>query len=340
MSEIGPRLSIIIAAPPDQEVLRSIESLKCLNASPNFAEVIVVRGCMPSIQRNVAAKHASGEWLYFLDDDSMLSQQTWSGVIEWIGKGDVDVVGGPNLCPQDASFVQSLFVVLLGSMLTFGPSRARYVSLGEVRRSSEKELILCNLMVRKSAFEKAGGFDEALYPNEENALMESIGQSGGKIFYDPKLSVDRYPRSTMSAFFRMLFRYGCGRAQQFRRHPSTGSLLNMAPAIFLIYSLVVVGLFVFAVVPTVSTSGMILLSPFMLYGMALVGQMLLNIKTFRMTRSVLAMPMMFFCHVFYGAGFWAGCLMFVGHDRSTFDASEVFIEKVSITNPSVDSPTL
>jgi succinoglycan biosynthesis protein ExoA len=49
-----------------------------------------------------------------------------------------------------------------------------------------------------------GGFNEALYPNEENALMDNIQKAGGKLLYDPELFVWRRPRRTLKQFTRML----------------------------------------------------------------------------------------------------------------------------------------
>lgn len=335
MSTTGPRLSIVVAAPPNQEVLASIESLKGLDFTDGFVEIIIARGRMPSIQRNVAVQHAKGKWLYFLDDDSMLRDSSWNRVLDWVEKEDVDVIGGPNLCPNDASFVQSIFAVLLGSALTFGPSRARYMPIGKLRPTSEKELILCNLLIRKVAFEKADGFDEALYPNEENALMEAIAFNGGGLYYDPSLVVMRYPRTTIPSFLYMLFRYGGGRAQQFRRHPSTGSLLNMVPAGFLIYLLSYVGLFALEIVQFQSSVGMLLMSPLLIYTIALLGQMLVNVRTFGVIASFLAMPMMLLCHLSYGAGFIWKCFSNNSSSISNFKSSEVVIEKHLMTHQQI-----
>ena len=88
MTSNCPILSIIVAAPPDQEILPSIESLRVLDVPEDFAEMIITRGRMPSIQRNVAVRHASGQWLYFLDDDSILTPQSWERVMDWLGKSD------------------------------------------------------------------------------------------------------------------------------------------------------------------------------------------------------------------------------------------------------------
>ena len=47
----------------------------------------------------------------------------------------------------------------------------------------------------RAALLELGGFNEALYPNEENALMDELQKRGGKLLYDPDLAVARRPRS-------------------------------------------------------------------------------------------------------------------------------------------------
>src|ERR1700741_3102494 len=80
-----------------------------------------------------------------------------------------------------------------------------------------------------------GGFDEALYPNEENALMDELQKRGGLLIYDPELIVHRRPRHSLKAFCKMLMTYGRGRAEQFRLHPTPGSALNFVPPLFCLY---------------------------------------------------------------------------------------------------------
>src|SRR4029077_9061028 len=122
--------------------------------------------------------------------------------------------------------------VVLSSWLAFGPSRARYAAVGSLREASEKELILCNLLARRDALRALGGFNEALYPNEENALMDELQKRGGKLLYDPQFIIRRRPRHTLKAFVKMLLNYGRGRAEQFRLHPTVGSALNFVPPLF------------------------------------------------------------------------------------------------------------
>src|SRR6185437_12665324 len=82
------------------------------------------------------------------------------------------------------------------------------------------------------------GFDESLYPNEENALMDAVLKCG-KLLYDPEMIVHRRPRSNFKSFAKMLFSYGGGRAQQFRLHPTAGSFINFVPPAFCVYLLAV-----------------------------------------------------------------------------------------------------
>jgi len=219
-------------------------------------------------------------------------------------------VGGPNECPEDAPWLERLFAALMGSWLAFGPSRARYRALGGVRVSSEKELILCNLMARRSTVLEAGGFDEALYPNEENALMDRVQASGGVLVHDPLLRVSRRPRPTLRAFARMLFVYGRGRAEQFRVHPTPGSALNFVPPLFVVYLLVAVGLPRWC------------LAPLAVYGLAVLAQGILGGRSLGQRAGLL--PLLVLAHVMYGVGFWRGLFTRL---RARGEVGEIAIER-------------
>tara|TARA_E500000178_G_C16768347_1_gene637980 strand:- start:445 stop:768 length:324 start_codon:yes stop_codon:yes gene_type:complete len=106
----------------------------------------------------------------------------------------------------------------------------------------------------------------------------------------------------------------------------------MAPALFLVYTLINIGLFVPGTVQIRSSLAMLMLLPFLLYGLALLGQMMVNIKSFGFRKSLLAMPLMLLCHLYYGTGFWVGCVKNSDHSDSAFNASEVVIEKLHMTN--------
>ncbi len=230
-----PLLSVVIAARPEQREIAAVRAACQLDYPRERLQILVARGRQPSVQRNTAIRQARGEWIYFLDDDSMPSPGNAQRSLPHLADAKVVVIGGPNLCPPEAPPLEAAFGAVMANTLAFGPSAARYRATGDVRDSTEKELILCNLFMRRDALIEAGGFDEALYPNEENALMDHLLRQGYRLIYDPELWIYRRPRTTLGSFMRMVFTYGRGRAEQVRLHPTAGSLINCAPALFCVY---------------------------------------------------------------------------------------------------------
>jgi cellulose synthase/poly-beta-1,6-N-acetylglucosamine synthase-like glycosyltransferase len=296
---------VIIAAKPDQDDIQALAAAHRLEYPADRLEIIVARGRQPSVQRNAAIKAARGDWLYFLDDDSVPSPGNLHQALKFLGDPAVKMVGGPNLCPPGAPSLEQVFAVVLGSWLAFGPSRARYARVGDARQTGEKELILCNLLARRDALLELGGFNEALYPNEENALMDELQKRGGKLMYDPEFFVHRRPRRTLKAFAKMLLTYGRGRAEQFRVHPTFGSTLNFVPPLFCLYLVVLPVIESIAFAPLTRMREWFAV-PLALYALVILLQTLASMPTRGVLRSVAAMPLLVASHVLYGAGFWRG----------------------------------
>jgi hypothetical protein len=250
-------------------------------------------------------KAARGEIIYFLDDDSMARPENLRRAVEHFRDAKVKIVGGPNVCPPDAPELEQIFALVLASW-ALGPSRARYVPVGQVRATGEKELILCNMLARRETMLELGGFNEALYPNEENALMDAIQKRGDKLLYDPQLIIYRRPRRTVKSFVKMLMNYGRGRAEQFREYPTPGSALNFVPPLFLAY-LVTLPI-VWLVAMTTGHSHLAAYYSLVLghYFVVVLLMTLALIPLGGIVRSLLALPFIVLTHVIYGFGFWRG----------------------------------
>ena len=313
MSEALPLVTVIIPTRPGQENIPALAAARQLNYPADRLEFCVARGRQPSVQRNEAIKAAKGEIIYFLDDDAQAKPENLQRAIPHFSDAKVKMVGGPNLCPADATLIQQVFAVVLGSWLAFGPSRARYVAAGKTRVSSEKELILCNLLARRDALMEMNGFDASLYPNEENALMDELQKRGGVLLYDPEVRVDRHPRPTFKSFLKMLLTYGRGRAEQFRLHPTARSALNFVPPLFCLYLLVW---------PWLGAVGLL---PLALYALTVLAQTAYSTATGNVLHALLAMPLLTITHIFYGLGFWRG--LFTRLRPKTAVASEVSLER-------------
>ena len=292
-----PAVTIIIPTKPDLVEIHALQAACQLEYPREHLEILVARGKQPSVQRNTALRQARGEIIYFLDDDSCPPPQNLRRAIAHFADPTVKMVGGPNLCPADAPPLEQVFALVLASWLAFGPSRARYWPVGGVRASGEKELILCNLLARRTDLLELGGFNEALYPNEENALMDELQKRGGKLIYDPQLIAHRRPRRTLKSFCKMLFTYGRGRAEQFRVNPTPGSALNFVPPLFCVYLLAL---------PLLALLGKFAILPLVGYALAVVVQMLALIPMGGVGKALVAMPLVVLTHLLYGCGFWRG----------------------------------
>ena len=308
-----PPVTIIVPTKPGQAEIKSVEAARRLNYPHEKLDVIVARGRQPAIQRNRALNEASGDIIYFLDDDAQPRPENLERAIAHFRDPKVKMVGGPNLCPADAPLTEKVFATVLSSWVAFGPSRARYAPVGRVRVSSEKELILCNLLARRDTLLELGGFNASLYPNEENALMDNVQSRGGVLIYDPDLVAYRRPRPTLKAFIKMLLNYGRGRAEQFRLHPTPGSALNFAPPLFCAY---------LVACPFLGTAGLV---PLAGYALAIVSQTLYSAVTRSPVHAFMAMPLLTITHIFYGLGFWRGLFTRL-RPRTAID-SEVSLER-------------
>lgn len=291
-----PKVTVIIAARPDNRDVRAAGGARQLDYPAEKLEIILARGKQPSVQRNAAIHAATGEIIYFLDDDSTPLPGNLRRAIEQFSAADVKMVGGPSLCPPEAPAIEQAFALTMGAWLAFASSSARYRSTGHLRSTSEKELILCNLLARRDALMELGGFNEALYPNEENALMDELQKRGGKLLYDPELIVFRRPRPTLWAFCRMLLNYGRGRAEQFRLQPTPGSAANFVPPLFCLF---------LVALPFLPPAFRWLLA---IYGASVLVQALAVLPLRKLHWFPLIMGLIFASHVFYGLGFWRGCV--------------------------------
>lgn len=261
-----PSFSIIIPVKPGGHVAAS-EHLKKIMPDDHTCEVQLAEGRAPSRQRNLAAREAAGDILYFLDDDSLIRPENLALCSDGMSDPAVAVVGGPSITPAGDSRLQKLFGYALASAFGSGAVRNRYRVHGETRNTTDKELILCNLAVRRSVFMDLGGFNECLYPNEENEFMERVTSAGYRMLHVPSMTVFRSQRQTVGAFTRQMFSYGRGRGQQ-SLITSSYSVTSFIPLFFVAY----------LILSLVCIKHLLLLVPLVIYLVAALASSLLVLR--------------------------------------------------------------
>ncbi len=305
------RISVIIPVKPGGYV-KALERLRGEEYPSARFELFIAQGRNPSRQRNRAAAEATGEILYFLDDDSLVSPGFLGRAEAHFQDSRVAVVGGPSLTPEGDTTLQHAFGMLLISRFGGGGVRNRYRCHGGVRATGEHELILCNLAFRKKEFSEFGGFDERLYPNEENELMDRIASSGRLMIHDPDLAVERSQRRSVRAFGRQLFGYGRGRAEQ-TIISGRVKWIAFVPTLFVVY---------LAAIPVFAD--LLFLAPLMLYlSLAVIFAVREGIRRGEFRSAALLPPLFLLFHCAFGVGMIRGFLFYpfrkiaIGEDEIT-----------------------
>ncbi len=134
---------------------------------------------------NLGSKHAQGEYLFFLNPDTIMVNDTVEIIENFFQKHPEAGAMGPrqldknmNNRPENIAVDPSLPNLIRGIF----PRKWNW------DRQQEVDLVCgAALAVRKKVFEKVEGFDPDFFLYmEENDLCLRIRQSGWKIFYDPK----------------------------------------------------------------------------------------------------------------------------------------------------------
>jgi len=314
-----PKITVIIPCLPDKTPKESLETLKKTDYQKGKIEILVTQGKNPSRQRNLAIDKASGEIIFFFDEDATIPKDHIRRTLAHYEK-QIDALGGPVETSKTDSFLQRCFGYVIGSYFATQSMSNKFKGRGIARKATEKELILCNFSIRKSSLGEHR-FDERLYPNEENELFNRLMSEGKVLFYDPELKVYRKQRENLLLFAKQFYKYGYSRIEHLLIRPSSFSLVFLVPPVFTIYIVALVTS-VFFLRPS-----FLYLSPLLLY--ALIANIsAINIAiTEKNLKSTLVTPFLFLVvHMSYGIGMIIRLLKFGKEERP----KEVKITKIKL----------
>lgn len=170
-----------------------------------------------SIARNLLCWEAKGDILVFIDADAYPTDFWLHELLKPFTDSNVGVVGGPNICPPDATEDEVLADKILTFPLATWKSAARYKVTGRIRETDEAELTSCNMAVRREAFMQAEGFPANIIPCEENVLMERIQQNGWKLIYNPMAIVYHSRDALFMDHLKKIHYYAKGRGMMIRK---------------------------------------------------------------------------------------------------------------------------
>ena len=264
--------------------------------------IIPTYNSRPTVKRNRALKDAKGELIAFLDDDAYPKPDWIRKIIHCFDDKKVAAAGGPAITPDDDGVLQKVSGAIFESFVGGGMARNRYLSIG--KKSLIDDWPTVNLVIRKDVFKDIGGFQGDYWPGEDTKLCLDVIDAGYKIMYDPEGVVYHHRRSDLYKHLKQIGNYALHRGHFAKIYPKTSrKLFYFAPTFFDLYliSLVVSWFFGSLVL------WFLYAIPLMVYAVLLVVDFIvLSIRWKNPLVGLLAVPMIFLTHVWYGVRFVQG----------------------------------
>ncbi len=164
---------------------------------PAFQNIIQVNMGL-SYARNVGAHAALGDVFAYTDSDCMPDPDWLYYLIGTLLSGNFAGVGGPNISPPAANWIQAAVAAAPG-----GPS---HVLLTDV---VAEHIPGCNMAFHRWAFDSVGGFDpEYRKAGDDVDFCWRLQTNGGAIAFSPSAIVWHYRRFTLQAFRKQQEGYG------------------------------------------------------------------------------------------------------------------------------------
>jgi cellulose synthase/poly-beta-1,6-N-acetylglucosamine synthase-like glycosyltransferase len=205
--------------PVEIVVLPDQDSAACAWAGRHAVSFIPTGPASPGKKRDFGAGCASGELLAFLDDDAFPACDWLRRAVPHFADPAVGAVGGPAVTPPADDLLQQASGLVYQSWLGGGAYAYRYLPQ---RQRRVDDYPTCNLIVRRAAFEAAGGFDTDYWPGEDTKLcLALVRDLGLRILYEPGAIVCHHRRPLFGGHLRQVRSYALHRGYFVKRFPET-----------------------------------------------------------------------------------------------------------------------
>ncbi len=212
-------LESLRAAGAPGEVLVGIDGTDPVSAGvpekfPGARAVQLPRSCRGEA-RNALVSLASGRWLCFLDDDTVLPPGYFRRLRALIeAGGGFSVFGGGQELHSGAGRFERAVYRLLRSRLGSGPFTPRFAPVSGTFEAGPEKFVLCNLTLDRDFLAARGlSFEGHLSSAEENLLLGRMAAAGARMLLSGDLNLVHRRRTSAGAFARQVFSSGRGRGQ-------------------------------------------------------------------------------------------------------------------------------
>ena len=247
-----PRVSIIIAVGvPGRYVEECIAHCRTLDYpdveiivlpdtswdSPDPGIRVIPTGCVkPADKRDTGVKASTGDIVAIIDDDAYPESSWLVNAVRHFDDPTVAAVCGPGITPPGDNLKQHISGWVYESPMVSGSYTYRYKP-GNMRDVDDYPT--SNLIIRKSHFLEAGGFDTGYWPGEDTILCLKLTHDLGKrIVYDPGVIVYHHRREMFRPHLGQIKSYALHRGFFAKTFPDTSLRINyFIPSLFTLFSI-------------------------------------------------------------------------------------------------------
>ena len=177
---------------------------------------------------NRAIQTARGDVIVRLDGHSLPPPDYVRRAVETLIETRAGVVGGVwTVAPGDRTRTAEAIAVAVAHPLGAGDAVYRTYRPGHGRTLVDTVPFGC---FRKSSWEAIGGFNEALWTNEDYEFNYRMRASGRPVVLEPAVRCTYFARTNLSKLAAQYFRYGWWKAEMLRAHPRSLRWRQALPA--------------------------------------------------------------------------------------------------------------
>lgn len=286
----GP-IEVVLAVGPSND--RTMEIAQNLAKTDARVKVVSNPSGRTAAGLNLAIKNSSHPIIVRVDGHANISKNYISIAVDLLEETGAVNVGGVMAAEGHTPFEKAV----AGAMRSpLGVGAAKFHTGGSAGQTDTVYLGV----FKRAAVEAIGGFDEHFTRAQDWELNFRLRKNGGKIYFDPRLTVTYRPRKSLAALAKQYFEYGRWRRVVSRTHKGTINLRYLAPPFTLIgVSISLIG----------GLLNSLLFAPAAFYGIFLILASLKIGKT--LSERVFLPAILFTMHMSWGAGFITSTRRFV-----------------------------
>ncbi|TNY38640.1 glycosyltransferase family 2 protein [Thermomonospora catenispora] len=222
-------MELVLAVGPSRDRTQEIAE-KLAAEDPRIIVVPNPTGRTPQ-GLNIAIKASQYSIVVRVDGHSLLPPDYIRTAVETMEETGADNVGGVMAAEGVTPFEKAVARAMTSKI---GVGSARFHTGGE---PGEVETVYLGTF-RRSALERVGGYDETFVRAQDWEMNHRIRQTGGKIWFTPRMRVTYRPRPDLRSLAKQYFHTGRWRRVVGREHAGTLSLRYLAPPMAVVAMLI------------------------------------------------------------------------------------------------------